>query len=189
VTALVRLAPGAGYPAHAHADTEELYLLSGELHVGDIRLRAGDYCAGEPESRHVRSVSPMGCTFVVNASEDDRLGDDAPGSAEGILVVHAGDGGWLPGPTEGVSYRVLRKDAARGTHTSLVRMSPGAVIPAHRHQVAEQTYFLEGDGRMAGEVLGPGDYYRMPAGTVHEASTTRSGCTFLMFSAGNEVLA
>ena len=189
-TALVRLAPGAGYPAHAHADTEELYLLSGGAPRGRHPAASrGLLRGGAPESRHVLSVSPMGCTFVVNASEDDRVGDDAPGSAEGILVVHAGDGGWRPGPTEGVSYRVLRKDSARGTHTSLVRMSPGAVIPAHRHQVAEQTYFLEGDGRMAGEVLGPGDYYRMPAGTVHEASTTRSGCTFLMFSARNEVLA
>jgi putative transcriptional regulator len=48
MTALVRMAPRAGYPAHAHADTEELFLLSGELHVGDIRLRTGDYCAGAP---------------------------------------------------------------------------------------------------------------------------------------------
>jgi quercetin dioxygenase-like cupin family protein len=189
MTALVRMAPGAGYPAHAHADTEELFLLSGELHVGDIRLRTGDYCAGVPGSRHVASVSPAGCTFVIHASEDDRLGEDAPGSTEGILVVHAGDGAWQPGPAEGVRYRVLQEDAERSTRTSLVRMAPGAVIPAHHHHVAEQVYFLEGDGRVAGEELGPGDYYRVPAGTVHEPSTTRQGCTFLVIASRNEVLA
>ena len=188
VTALVRMAPGAGYPVHAHADTEELYLLAGELQVGDIRLRTGDYCAAVPGSRHVLSVSPMGCTFVVHASEDDRVGNDAPGSTKGIVVVHADDGSWQPGPPDGVSYRVLGKDSARGTLTSLVKMAPGAVIPAHRHHVAEQVYFLEGDGQVAGEVLGPGDYYRVPAGTVHQPSTTRSGCTFLLISARNEVL-
>jgi hypothetical protein len=41
---------------------------------------------------------------------------------------------------------------------------------------------------VAGEVLGPGDYYWVPAGTVHQPSTTRSGCTFLLISARNEVL-
>ena len=185
ITALVRIAPGASYPAHAHAAPEELYLLAGELRLGDIRLRAGDYCAGDPESRHAASVSPEGCTFIVHASLDDRIGDEGPASAAGIVVVHASDTTWEPGPAAGVSSRLLRENAERGTRTSLVRMAPGAVIPARRRP-AEQIYVLEGDGAVAGEILGAGDYCRVPAGLAAAAST-RSGCTLLVIAAGREV--
>jgi hypothetical protein len=65
-------------------------------------------------------------------------------------------------------------------------MAPGAVIPARRRP-AEQIYVLEGDGAIAGAVLGAGDYCRLPAGLAPEAST-RSGCTLLVISAGREAL-
>ncbi len=188
ITVLGRLAPGAPYPAHVHADTEELYLLEGELHVGHLRLRAGDYCAGAAGSRHAASVSPTGCTFIAHASEDDQLGADATGSAEEILVVRAGDGEWRPGVAEGVSYRVLREDARARTRTALVRMASGAVIPPHRHDVGAQVYLLEGHGRIAGVALGPGDHCRLPDGTVSHPTTTQRGCTFLLIAARDEVL-
>jgi len=187
VTALVRIAPGASYPAHAHVAPEELYLLAGELRVGDFRLRAGDYCAGDPGSRHAASLSPEGCTFIVHASLDDRLGDEAPASRAGIVIVHASNTAWEPGPAAGVRTRLLRESAEHGARTSLVRMAPGAVLPAGRRP-AEQIYVLEGDGAIAGEVLSAGDYCRTAAGLAPQAST-RSGCTLLVISAGREGLA
>jgi anti-sigma factor ChrR (cupin superfamily) len=36
VSMLVRLAPGANYPAHTHADVEELHLLDGELWTDEL---------------------------------------------------------------------------------------------------------------------------------------------------------
>ncbi|HEY3917905.1 MAG TPA: cupin domain-containing protein, partial [Stellaceae bacterium] len=46
VSMLVRLAPGASYPAHTHAGVEELHLLDGELWIDERKLCPGDYNYG-----------------------------------------------------------------------------------------------------------------------------------------------
>ncbi len=48
VSLLVRLAPGASYPAHTHAGVEELHLLDGELWIDARKLVPGDYNYGAP---------------------------------------------------------------------------------------------------------------------------------------------
>ena len=48
VSMLVRLAPGARYPAHTHAGVEELHLLDGELWIDERKLLPGDYNYGAP---------------------------------------------------------------------------------------------------------------------------------------------
>ena len=63
VSMLVRLAPGASYPAHTHAGVEELHLLDGELWIDERKLLPGDYNRGEPRGRSTSSVwSETGCT-------------------------------------------------------------------------------------------------------------------------------
>lgn len=71
VSMLVRLAPDARYPAHTHAGTEELHLLSGELWIDERKLMPGDYsCAGRG-SADERVWSETGCTcFLVTSTED-----------------------------------------------------------------------------------------------------------------------
>jgi len=68
VTLLVRLAPGASYPDHRHADVEELYLLEGEVFVSGVLMRAGDYCRSEADSVHDRIHTSTGCLFLATAS-------------------------------------------------------------------------------------------------------------------------
>ena len=72
-TLLLRLAPGAVYPAHRHADVEEIYLLEGELTVCGVRMRPGDYCRAKPDSVHEDTRSEHGCVFMVTASVHDQL--------------------------------------------------------------------------------------------------------------------
>jgi anti-sigma factor ChrR (cupin superfamily) len=69
VTMLVRLAPGASYPAHRHADVEELYLLEGEVFVSGVLMRAGDYCHSEADTVHDRIHTSSGCLFIATASQ------------------------------------------------------------------------------------------------------------------------
>jgi hypothetical protein len=45
---LVRLAPGASYPAHTHAGPEKLHLLDDELWIDGRKLVPGDYNYGAP---------------------------------------------------------------------------------------------------------------------------------------------
>ena len=73
VSMLVRLAPGASYPAHTHAGVEELHLLDGELWIDEKKLVPGDYNYGAPGAGDERVWSETGCTCVLITSTEDIL--------------------------------------------------------------------------------------------------------------------
>jgi hypothetical protein len=73
VSMLVRLAPGASYPAHTHAGVEELHLLAGELWIDERKLFPGDYNYGAPGAGDERVWSETGCTCVLLTSTKDIL--------------------------------------------------------------------------------------------------------------------
>src|SRR4029079_10763496 len=73
VSMLVRLAPGASYPGHTHADAEELHLLDGELWIDERKLFPGDYNYGAPGMGDERVWSETGCTCVLITSPQDTL--------------------------------------------------------------------------------------------------------------------
>ena len=73
VSMLVRLAPGARYPAHTHAGIEELHLLDGELWIDERKLLPGDYNYGPPGASDERVWSETGCTCVLVTSTRDIL--------------------------------------------------------------------------------------------------------------------
>jgi anti-sigma factor ChrR (cupin superfamily) len=73
ISMLVRLAPGARYPAHTHAGVEELHLLDGELWIDERKLLPGDYNYGPPGASDERVWSETGCTCVLITSTRDTL--------------------------------------------------------------------------------------------------------------------
>lgn len=73
VSILVRLAPGASYPAHTHAGVEELHLLDGELWIDERKLFPGDYNYGAPGANDEHVWSETGCTCVLVTSTKDIL--------------------------------------------------------------------------------------------------------------------
>jgi anti-sigma factor ChrR (cupin superfamily) len=75
VSMLVRLAPGVDYPAHRHADGEELHLLHGELLIDARTLHPGDYYSAEAGTMDTRVWSATGCTCVLMTSLNDELVD------------------------------------------------------------------------------------------------------------------
>jgi anti-sigma factor ChrR (cupin superfamily) len=74
VSMLVRLAPGASYPAHTHAGPEELHLLHGELWIDGRKLVPGDYNYCAPGTGDKSVSSETGCTCVLITSTRDVLG-------------------------------------------------------------------------------------------------------------------
>jgi anti-sigma factor ChrR (cupin superfamily) len=74
VSMLVRLAPGANYPAHTHAGVEELHLLGGELWIDGRKLVPGDYNYSAPGATDERVWSETGCTCLLVTSTKDSLG-------------------------------------------------------------------------------------------------------------------
>jgi len=79
-----------------------------------------------------------------------------------------------------VAARELHRDEAAGTHTSLLRMQPGAIIPAHRHTKDEDFVVLEGECYIGTHLLHAGDIHSAAAGSTHEAVTTRTGVLVLL---------
>jgi anti-sigma factor ChrR (cupin superfamily) len=70
---LGKLDPGVRYPAHVNAGPEDFYILTGDLHVGDRVLRAGDFHHAEKGSHHAENYSVEGCTLLAVLTTDDPL--------------------------------------------------------------------------------------------------------------------
>lgn len=64
-TALMKVEPGGRIPEHAHDGPEECLVLEGELLVGDIRLRAGDYQRVEPGTDHREQWTDTGALLFL----------------------------------------------------------------------------------------------------------------------------
>lgn len=70
---LVRFAAGAGVPDHRHAVHEDCLMLEGEMFLGDILLRAGDYQLAPAGGGHFGEMSDVGGTFFFHGAIDPVL--------------------------------------------------------------------------------------------------------------------
>ena len=121
---------------------------------------------------------------LIAALNDTGNGNDAkPAKAkrgeQKTVSIRSNDGKWIEAQ-EGIFCKPLYFDKASGMATSLVKMMPGKSLTAHVHEGVEQFFILEGDCNVCGEILGPGDYHRAPAGTTHESTYTVNGTMFLL---------
>lgn len=74
-TNLLRLEPGASYPAHHHTAVEQCLVLEGEVRQGGVVMRAGDYSRNEAGSDHGRIYTETGCLLLlVSSMRDEVLG-------------------------------------------------------------------------------------------------------------------
>jgi anti-sigma factor ChrR (cupin superfamily) len=168
----------------------------------DLRERLLSLVSGDPEQS--RQTDPRAQATVEAAIEDVERSDGAEderatiaagstrGSktdsgresqvegAAGFVVVRAGEGEWSATENEGVSVKLLFVDRERATVTTLVRMEPGARIPAHRHLGLEQCLLLEGDLRSGPIEMSAGDFNCSFPGSIHNELTTRGGALFLI---------
>jgi anti-sigma factor ChrR (cupin superfamily) len=97
----------------------------------------------------------------------------------GFFILRAAEGEWRPTDDAGVSFKLLYADRERGTLTTLVRMEPGARIPAHRHLGVEQCLVLEGDVRSGPHRMGAGDFNCSLPDSVHQELTSDGGALLL----------
>jgi anti-sigma factor ChrR (cupin superfamily) len=75
---LGKLDPGARYPSHTHCHPEDIFMLSGDLHVGDQVIRSGDFHHAEAGSRHPVNWSETGCVLICVLSKEDLLNQLVP---------------------------------------------------------------------------------------------------------------
>ncbi|MCE2916446.1 MAG: cupin domain-containing protein [Rubrivivax sp.] len=80
-------------------------------------------------------------------------------------TVAPGDQGWAP---FGKGLTIKRLHEADGVLSCLVRLAPGAVLPAHRHPVDEECVVLEGEMQIGDIRLGPGGFHLGRRGVLHD---------------------
>jgi len=70
---LGKLEAGVRYPAHTHPGAEELYILTGDLHIGDRALGPGDFHHADAGTAHGVNYSVEGCTLLAVLPADHEL--------------------------------------------------------------------------------------------------------------------
>jgi anti-sigma factor ChrR (cupin superfamily) len=73
VSMLVKMSAGTSYPSHRHAASEECFVVSGEIQVGERTLRTGDYQVASEGSVHGVQRTEVGCVLFIVSSQDDEL--------------------------------------------------------------------------------------------------------------------
>jgi anti-sigma factor ChrR (cupin superfamily) len=89
-----------------------------------------------------------------------------------FVTVRADSGDWSK-LAPGVQCKVLHDDGE--TRSVLLRLAPGARLPAHGHAAEESCVVLEGDARLGDIEVHAGDFHLALPGSIHGEITTRSG--------------
>lgn len=144
---------------------------------------AADECAPEPLVRKnlLARIRNTAQTPQPAIGEDVHLPFVAARNLSQMFSLRADEGDWQ-NIGIGLTTKTLFVDQTSGLATSLVKMAPGAALPPHRHKGNEQFFVLEGDCHLHGTLLGPGDFHRAAAGSVHESTYTVGGTTFLLIA-------
>lgn len=172
------------------AADEELFVLDGELTIGDLRYIEGDYAflpAGYPR----RGMSaPDGC--IVLTFFESRPSEHSGAAAsyeESRLVRHVASSAVSWGSAsdrvianDRVRRLVLKPDAIDGDRTWLLQMDASEELPfevngIERHPCVEEMFLLDGDFVMACGRMTPGAYFWRPPMIAHGPMGTRRGFT------------
>jgi anti-sigma factor ChrR (cupin superfamily) len=91
-----------------------------------------------------------------------------------MRTVRCADGTWQRW-FRGVERMVV--DESGPTHIWLLKVAPGASMPAHDHDHGdEESFILSGSCRLNGELLHAGDYHHAPKGSRHDQLVSEEGC-------------
>jgi anti-sigma factor ChrR (cupin superfamily) len=93
------------------------------------------------------------------------------------LTLPLGEGEWRPfGP--GVTMKVLHREGDALSY--LLRLAPGASLPAHRHPLDEECVVLEGEMHIGDLVVPAGGYHLGRKGVLHDRLTAPGGALIFL---------
>lgn len=162
---IIDLMPGAGWtPPAGGPGSLEWLVMNGCVEVDGVPLWTRSHRLAEPGAPGALH-SAVGARLYFRESAAPVLGAQA-------LASHDSIDAWQP-YAPGVSRRVIYRDGAAAA--MLYHASPGAEVPAHRHDHDEECLMLAGDLFLDDVLLRPGDYQLAPAGTRHGSVSTDTG--------------
>ena len=101
---------------------------------------------------------------------------------KGIVFRFADHGSFRATPVPGITYRLLSRDHERNRVTCLLRLAPGARLPAHIHPGVEECVVLEGTVIVGQTRMRVGDYQRAEADSEHVEQWTDTGALVYLSS-------
>ena len=97
----------------------------------------------------------------------------------GLRTVRAAQPEWVAA-SRLTEFRTLRAEGGEPFRTIVFRRQPGGEVPAHEHRFEEETFVLEGEIEVGGEVLRAGDYQFAAPGSRHDTIRSPGGATLLV---------
>ncbi len=141
--------------------------------------------SAEFEEALLELANPLDCVEPPPAIKAAVL-DAIAVAPKGFVFRFAGDESFRATPIPGVTFRLLHRDKQRDSVTCLLRLAPGARLPAHLHHGVEECVVLEGSVMVGRTRMGPGDYQRAEADSEHREQWTDTGA--LVYLSGPEDL-
>jgi len=165
-------------------DGEELTQFDAHLSSGCSLCKAKVRVAMEMLAQLAASLEPVTAPDSVKTRIFEQISEEKPD----YRFVLAAEGEWQE-MAPGISAKHLSMDTTRQRVTALVRMERGSRYTNHRHTLTEELFVLEGSCYCGGRLLGPGDYHRAEAGSIHLDTHTDEGSLMLLItSVQNEML-
>lgn len=125
-----------------------------------------------------RDTDAAGATPRAARALKRRLLERVADADESHLTIAADKGDWQRF-ADGVHIKVLHERG--GVLSYLLRLAPGARLPAHRHPVDEECIVLDGILRVGSRLeIGPGGYHLAHAGALHASLHSESGTTIFL---------
>ena len=148
----------------------EIFVLAGDLRVGDIKLGSGGYAHVPPGSFGFNLQTDEGARILYFLDDVDPL---ALIRTPIILDTRLVD--WQPTDVDGVMSKDLRSDPGNGARTWLVKIATDAKLPWRSSSVTREGYLANGQFQdsecVAGEVhtwtYTPGGYFYRPPNALH----------------------
>ena len=104
-----------------------------------------------------------------------RVREHAVGSAS--TTIRSDHVGWQPFLPQ-VAIKVLRQDPQTASY--LLRLAPGARLPAHPHPMDEECVVLDGSIQIGALTLGVGDFHLSHRDSRHGVLSTQGGATLFL---------
>ncbi|MBT8445917.1 MAG: cupin domain-containing protein [Gammaproteobacteria bacterium] len=202
---IIRYPAGWSAPAGALGAAEELFVLDGELTLGDRTYRQDCYAylpAGHARAPAAAENGAVVLTFFdrepewlgAAASESDPSTDEA--SSDAIPFLDAFEVPWECGEMDpayadvGLRWKILRFDAARNDCSMLI-MTPPHMHPSdwrgpqEVHDCVEEMFLISGDFLSNVGLMCDGAYFWRPPGIAHGPYGSRAGNLTFIRTLGN----
>ena len=101
-----------------------------------------------------------------------KLFERVRGTRSRYVTIRADEGNWLV-VAPGVEFKLLHDDGEM--RSFLLRLAPGARLPAHGHSANESCIVLDGEAQLGDVVAHAGDFHLALEGSIHGEIMTRTG--------------